>query len=231
MVDRDRGGRRAFGVFVPDETPEYVAAHTEWCLALGGFLHTFAATEHHLRLLLFRYTRVTEVVGRALFHSDRVAELKDAINRVLEATGRWDEKDGLDPFFSHLSLISSVRNNLVHWGGHQLESGDYIVSNLHLAPIDRGRGHRVSAADIRAMTEDLSDISAAILIARERGKVLGKVRFPLPYQLPDAWKFRPRPLPPLARPRPPKRPLEQANPRAASQKKQKAKAPRPKPEG
>lgn len=221
MVNRDRGGRTIFGMYAPDETPEYKAAHAEWCTALGTFLHSFAATEHHLRLLVIRYARVTEAVGRALFHSDRVAELKDAINRVLEATGRWGEKDALEPFFAHLTVISGVRNNLVHWGGHQLESGDYIVSNLHLAPIDRGRGHRVNAEDIRAMTEDLADISAALLVARERAKLLGKVRFLVPYQLPDAWQYKPRPLPPLTRPRPPRQLLAQPNLRASLQEKQK----------
>jgi hypothetical protein len=229
MVDRDRGGVHVFGLFIPDETPEYVATHTEWCSALGTFLHTFAATEHHLRLLLIRYARVSEIVGRALFHSDRVAELKDAINRVLEATQRWDEKDALEPFFAHLTVISGVRNNLVHWGGHQLESGDYIVSNVHLAPIDRGRGHRVSAEDIKAMTEDLGDISAAILVARERAKALGKIKFVLPYQQPDTWQYKPRPLPPLARPRPPKRLLAQPNLRAALREKQQKKPRQPKP--
>lgn len=231
MVDKDRGGKHVFGLFVPDETPEYLAAHAEWCSALGTFLHTFAATEHHLRLLLFRYAKVTETVGRALFHSDRVAELKDAINRVLEATGRWDEKDAIEPFFAHLTVISGARNNLVHWGGHQLESGDYIVSNLHLAPFDRGKGFRINADDIKAMTADLGDISAALLIARERAKLIGKVRFVIPYQLPDAWQYKPRPLPPLARPRPPKRILAQANLRDALQKKQSRKTPRQKPKG
>ena len=228
MVDRDRGGVTVFGLFVPDESPEYLATHAEWCSALGTFLHTFAATEHHLRLLLIRYAKVSNIVGRALFHSDRVAELKDAINRVLEDTERWDDKDALEPFFAHLSLISGVRNNLVHWGGHQLESGDYIVSNVHLAPIDRGRGHRVSAEDIKAMTEDLSTISAAILIARERAKPLGKVVRPIPYQVPDTWQYKPRPLPPLARPRPPRRLLAQPNLRVAMKEKQKPKVRPPK---
>lgn len=200
MVDRDRGGRTAFGLFVPNETPEYQAAHAAWCVALGAFLHQFAEAENHLRRLLIRLAGVTEIVGRVLFHSDRVAEMKDGINRLLEATGRDGAKSALEPFFAHLTVINGVRNNIVHWGGHQLESGDYLVSNLHMAPIERARGHRVSAADLRAMTDDLASISAALLIARERVRLWGKVRFPIPYLAPQSWQYKPRPLPPLEKP-------------------------------
>lgn len=226
MVDKDRGGRRIFGLFVPDETPEYQAAHQEWCLALGAFLYQFAAAEHHLRVLLIRYAGVTEAIGRALFHSDRVADMKDAVNRILDATGRAAEKAALEPVFAHMTVISTVRNNIVHWGGHQLESGDYIVSNLHMAPIERGKGHRVSATDIRAMSEDLSDISAALLIARERARPLGKLKFLRPYNLPAAWRYKPRPLPPLGKPPRPKRTQEQSRQPAASRASRKSPPPK-----
>lgn len=218
MIDTDRGGRRKFGLFVPDETPEYTAAHDEWTAALGKFVYQFAEVEHHLRRLLMRYCKVTDTVGRALFHSDRVAELKDAINRVLEATGRNSEKAALEQFFSHLTLINGVRNNIVHWGGHQLESGDYIVSNLHLAPIERGRGHRVNAKDMANMAEDLADICAALVIARERAKFPGNLTV-VAYSLPASWQYKPRPLPPLRKPRPPSQPPAQERQRASSPKK------------
>lgn len=219
MVDRDRGGYRAFGLFIPDETPEYKAAHAEWCAALGTFIDRFSQVELVLQRLLIRYAGVTETVGRALFHSDRVAEMKDAINRILDARGKDAAKKALEPFFAHLSVITGVRNNIVHWGGHQLESGDYIVSNLALAPIERGRGHRVSAKDLRAMTEDLEEIGAALIAERERAKLIGKARFPIPPQKPKAWQYKPRPLPPLGRPQPPRRPPKQEHQRTSSQKK------------
>jgi hypothetical protein len=218
MTDKDRGGRVAFGFFVPDETPEYKAAHADWCVALGAFLSQFALTEHHLRTLLIRYCGVTETVGRALFHSDRVAEMKDAINRVLEAKGSDSAKSALEPFFAHLTVLTGVRNNIVHWGGFQLESGDYVVSNLHMAPLDRVRGHRVSAADLRAMLDDLETISAALIVAHQRAKIIGKARFPTPYPTPATWQYKPRQLPPLSRPHPPKPPQAQKRQRASSKK-------------
>lgn len=219
MVDRDRGGKTAFGYFIPEETPEYLAAHAEWCLELGAFLSRFAQVENMIRRLLIRYVKVTDVVGRALFHSDRVAEMKDAINRVLDATGKAATKKALDPFFAHLTLISGVRNNIVHWGGHQLESGDYMVTNLHMAPMERARGHRVSAKDLRDMVDDLETIGAAFIIAAERAKLTGKVMFPIHARPPRAWRYKPRPLPPLGKPQHPKQPPKQVRQRASSPRK------------
>lgn len=204
MVDKGRSGQIRFGLFVPDQTPEYLATHTKWCLALGAFLFQCAESEHLMRRLLIRYSGTSESVGRALFHTDRVADMKDTINRILDETERDAAKIDLQPFFSHLTLISGVRNNIVHWGGHQLETGDYLVSNAHLAPFEKMRGHRVSAADLEAMTDDLSTISGALVIMHERTRLTGLARFPVPPIAPAAWRYKPRPLPPLVRPRNPK---------------------------
>lgn len=129
-------------------------------------------------------------------------------------------KGDLEPFFSQLTVINGVRNNIVHWGGLQLESGDYLVSNLHAAPVEKGRGHRVNVADMNAMVEDLHDICAALVVARERTRMIGRAKFN-PQPLPASWQYKPRPLPPLNHLR--RRALFQKRPRppAASQGKPK----------
>lgn len=206
------GVLRSLELYTPEETPEFLEVRAKWRSILGEFIEEFAQTEHHLRRLLMRHAGVTEAIGRALFQSGRIAEMKDSINRILDATGNDKAKAGLDPFFAQLSVISSVRNNIMHWGGYQLSSGEFLVTNLHMAPVEKGRGHRVSAADLEDMLWDLSTISAAFIIARQRVKLSGKFRFPVPYPAPKTWRYKPRALPPLGRtPRQPK-PPKQGNP-------------------
>jgi hypothetical protein len=132
--------------------------YQEYWRNLGRFIHYLAHAENDLIALLKTAANVTDEVGGALFHGTRVDSAKDILNHILESTGRMDAKNRLERPLSQLATISTVRNNLVHWGATHQRSDKLLVSNAKKFPRKVKEFH-ISPRDIQNICLDLERIS------------------------------------------------------------------------
>jgi hypothetical protein len=141
---------------------------------LGLFIHEFARAEKLLQQLLRKCARVTDEVGWAVFSGARVDAARDFINRILEAEGNTWRAERLKPSFDQLTAISTIRNNILHWGVQKIDDFEpnFRVTNEHLTPGPRGkREYLISPDDLRSMSLDLVRISAYLTLEIHGGPV------------------------------------------------------------
>jgi len=160
---------------------------------LGRFMHEFSRVEALLVNLLRHYSGVTDAVGGAVLNGFRADAAKDAINRVLEATGRADAAKRLAPAFSHLSIIAGMRNKIVHWGATHQGDDEFLVTNAKLNPSkSRLTEIRITTGDLHAMSLDLYKIGIHFIleVRFERAQPTQTLSEVIAV-LEDAWLYKP----------------------------------------
>ncbi|HEY3814476.1 MAG TPA: hypothetical protein VGL66_14740 [Caulobacteraceae bacterium] len=139
-----------------------VAPSNRYALALGKFMQQFTQTEYQLVLLLRHFAGTSDEVGRAVFHGYRIDATKDAINRILDATGNMEAKVRLEEPFSRLGAINGMRNNIVHWGARWYGApygAPFLVSNDRIAHTpERLREYAIKPDTLAEMRIDLEKI-------------------------------------------------------------------------
>ena len=164
-------------------------------LALGVFVHAFARAEGVLHNLLRHHARLSPGAAAALFAGVRMKSAMDAMRRLFEVRGNTTEAEALDRPFKHLNDISSIRDDLLHFGAEEDVFGELFVTNASRKHLPKkATTRRISAADLHAMTVDLDTIRfhfIASVIRRSRwdsGKFMQA--FDRARQRP--WRYRPR---------------------------------------
>ncbi len=175
-----------------DETREYATS-------LGFFVMKFAETERSINYALVTLSGADWAMSRVLFSGVKVDQGKTMINRLFEVRGISDnspQRLRLKEAFAQLTLITNVRNDLLHYGlSHDDELGPIATNRFGIYPPDRARVSPISRDILARMTADLGQINLIIgnLIARLAGIPL----FPEMEQgANQPWRYTPPPPPP-----------------------------------
>ncbi len=175
--------------------------YKEYWSELGAFMHAFSNTETQLIGLLRHVSGVKPIVAGLLFSGTRQDQARDMINKILDATNRVAKKKRLEYCFAQLATISTIRNNIIHWGAIPQLNNELLISNALLFPTDnRLKEFIITPTDLRNMKLDLIRISSMIMLETGTRKPSG----PFVQWLSEPWFYRPpQPSPPKKETRPP----------------------------
>ena len=130
-------------------------------LALGRFIDAFSTAEHNLKFALASVANVPRETAQAIFSGVRVKTAIDFINRIFESRSEKVPQD-LKTALSHMSIILSARDDIVHYGG-SVDGNEFITTNSpHTIP-RQSRTTRRGIEDLNAMTEDLLTIGNLLI--------------------------------------------------------------------
>jgi hypothetical protein len=124
--------------------------------------------------MLFNYlialVRVPHAVGRALFGSEHVDHLIDAVKRTAKASPPdRDVMEKLAPALTQFKLISRTRNSIVHYMSIVVGDRGRISSNITRArSAEHVEEFRASVDTLKEMTTDLERISELYLLFANR---------------------------------------------------------------
>lgn len=134
--------------------------------ALGLFIHEFAATETLLLEALVEQAGVSKSTARAIFSGVRADTAKAHIKRLREVQGA-PEIPTLERAFTQFSLLTDVRNDIVHYGATFRGDWEPHVSNKRGKMPGKERSVLATPTVLRNMATDLGKIrdmiGAAIL--------------------------------------------------------------------
>lgn len=129
----------------------------------GLFIMEFASTESFLLSALTETAGVSHDTARAIFSGVKADTAKSFINRLRELKDVPPDPI-LTRAFAQFTLITNVRNDLVHYGPKFVGNWEAVATNEFLAMPGRARSAGASPEDLRAMTNDLQTIRSAILV-------------------------------------------------------------------
>jgi hypothetical protein len=102
--------------------------------------------------------------------------------------------------FKHLGEISSIRDDILHYGTEEDDSGDLFVSNAEKKHLpERATVRRVTVPDLIAMTYDLRDIEVHFAASMFRTATPPRPKMVALYtrRLAEPWLYKPpAPIPP-----------------------------------
>jgi hypothetical protein len=125
-------------------------------LALGRFVDAFARLETLLRMVLFRYARTPGQIGPAVFSGARTAVIQGYLRRLAEVNAIGPEQWAvLEPVVRQLTIIADKRNDILHYGGQAVGTGQGFVTNAMTALTEsRKTVFPISAPILTHMTFD-----------------------------------------------------------------------------
>jgi len=129
--------------------------------ALGCFIHHFAQTESLLLAGLRQQAGVDEDTARAIFSGTRVDNAKSFINRLREIR-KLPDSPTLKRAFAQLTIITTMRNDIVHYGAEFKAGFEPRVSTRAVAMPGNEREHIVTPDTLDQMTADLGIINNAL---------------------------------------------------------------------
>jgi hypothetical protein len=193
-----------------EPTPEWLERESSldevYMACLGWFVHAFASTEAMLFRLLVAHAGLTAAEGASVFSGVRMKPAMDSLNRLLEARGMTAEKETLARPFNQLSLISAVRDDILHHGTQEDDLGSLYVSNAERKHLpERATTRAVSTIDLMRMFRDLQEIEVHLVAGMLRAS--GHRREARRYfqRLSEPWLYKPPSPPPRQdKPRPPR---------------------------
>lgn len=151
--------------------PEFKQKLSYW-QTLGQFISMFSGVEEAIQRLLWAHANVQEPISQAVFSGVRVDNGSGLIRRVIEAKGE-KISPALAAAFTQLSLINSLRNQIVHYGATQANEDEWHVSNALIAHNEaKLTKHIISPNVILHMTRDLVKIRVHLLL--EKIRIIGK---------------------------------------------------------
>lgn len=131
--------------------------HDEFWREFGIFMLCFTIAEQRLIQLLRKVSGVSAKVAGVIFSGTRTDQAKAYINKILDEQDKLLMKKRLERPFAQLSVINTIRNNLVHWGTKTTDySGDLTISNVWLSPAkDKIKSYKLNAKNLKEMQLDL----------------------------------------------------------------------------
>ena len=130
----------------------------------GLFVSSFAIVETSLLNLLTLEAGVSPNIAKAVFSGVKIDQAKSHIKRAREATEKPDS-ELLDRVFSHLTILTNLRNDLLHHGTEPIKGEDQIsgfISNEMRAMPGKHYEYTITTADLRHANDDLRTILAGI---------------------------------------------------------------------
>lgn len=125
--------------------------------ALGQFVTWYAEAEAVTQQALSHYAETRPAITRSLFSGTRVSAAASFIRRICEAT-RVDisVRDELKDIFAQMAAITTMRDNVLHYGARSVAEGKGVVTNALRAHIpDRVQTFPISPDILDNMTADL----------------------------------------------------------------------------
>lgn len=181
--------------------------------ALGFFATEFAMTESALFFLLIAKSKVTMKVAKAVFSGARIDTVIDFLKRIQEAnTGSRELGGDLDDVLSRLKSITTVRNDILHYGTLDGDAFTRLVSNQFKALTQKHeKATQVTAQALMDMAADCQKITVHVLAAIMPSAVLdafgGGVPPAMTQRLQSPWRYKPlQPSRPRSQPPSPKTP-------------------------
>jgi hypothetical protein len=148
------------------ETPNPPAKRDTYYEALGKFVTNFALAEQVLFMLLIHRGKMHYRVGKAVLSGAKTDLIIDHLRRIsLAFTGSRELGGNMAGVLEQLKAISTVRNDILHYGG--LDGDDYerIISNsMKALTPDQERSTPVSAETLRNMSRDCIKATVHMLI-------------------------------------------------------------------
>jgi hypothetical protein len=189
------------------EPTEIIEQYREYHLALGEFLDAFSRIEEGLHLVLQMRARVPQKVARAIWSATNVDLSISLTKRLMDVLNTAPpERDELDHNFSQISVINSVRNDILHYGARLQfggkHEGAFVATNTRAAHVDaRLRIIVVTPQLLQNMTADLYHISEQLTLLSGTYPANVADRFGEVKRVP--WRYKPaeqgsRVLPPHA---------------------------------
>jgi hypothetical protein len=135
--------------------------------ALGDFVESYANTESLVFTYLHFSSKLTLPVSRALFSGVRTKEAISYIQRIWDVDPPPDfVRSHVEEAFTHLHMITDVRNHVMHYGSFLTDEQVRVTSDLGRAhTVERVRQMRIGEEDLITMTRDLFKIGIHIMAA------------------------------------------------------------------
>lgn len=130
---------------------------------LGMFIHKFAEVEKWLLMALAKQAKVKSPLAQALFPGVRIDVAKTTIRRIREVEG-IPESEILKRAFDQLTCITTLRNDLVHYGAQFQGDWEPHVSNQVAAMPGKERKTVATPELLNQATIDLQTIMTAIFL-------------------------------------------------------------------
>jgi len=180
----------------------------DYFAGLGEFIHVFSQVEAQLQYALWNEAGVSPEVAKAVFSGVRLDQGKNLIIRLQDAT-RKERNTLLDSAFAQLKILTSARNDIVHYGA-RFEGGKIHISTAMAAHVpERLRVTPIGKDTFQAMISDLHHIKWVVIL-----HMLSKGTPPPQYERDvlsaseRPWQYRPPQQPPQT-PRQAPRPKQQ----------------------
>jgi len=177
----------------------YDKATVPFYVSLGRFLHQYSVLESAMLIALTNVSSVLPAVAKSIYSGTRVGTSKDYINRILDATGHTSLKNELKPYFDQIGLITSMRDEILHYGATYDHSRDaLIVSNERVAHIpDKLRRIEVTPELLDDLAHDTTRaICGVMLCLTRRSNPLQNLSY-FESAVASPWRYKQPPLVPL----------------------------------
>lgn len=134
-----------------------LSSKEHYYLGLGRFIDKFAKIEICVQMLLWHLSEVHPRTAQAIFSGTKTDTAVSFIRRIFES--RHEElPEILSNAFAQLSIISTVRNDLVHYGAQYDEEAKLIASNALVALPGKERKIPISRRVLEHLWGDLVTI-------------------------------------------------------------------------
>ena len=141
-------------------TPAQQFEDERYWSSLGHFVEMFAFVELQLLAVLTRFTGVSKDVARAIFSGVHVETAISFLRRTQAIAWTNLDIEELGEALAQLKLITSKRNDIIHFGSSFNEDGSRLVTTKAKALFPEDvRETRISSRVINAMLTDLSFIA------------------------------------------------------------------------
>lgn len=170
--------------------------------ALGEFVHYFSMAEMQVTFVLRHLMRTDERVARVVVGGSqldaRCTYIKELL--VVHREGRKTQEE-MKFILKQLSIITKVRNDILHYGTGRFGFYELIISNAVVAKTSsRVREYAIDVPSLQKMTEDLRLIimGLANVLYKPSERVSRRKRWEK--ALRGAWRYKsPPPVPPRRR--------------------------------
>lgn len=184
--------------------------------ALGRFVAAYARTEGLMQLSLRILVGLMDERGAALLSGVRADQAANLMKRLLDATRRPAMKERLGRHFQQFNVITTIRNELLHYGAEFETAEVLLISNARDAFIpERLKQTQIVPADFYRMNADLQTIRCGLIAELDRGQLPASEQETWDERARAPWQYKPPPQGPHRR-KTRKGPSERRSPPASS---------------
>lgn len=131
-----------------------------YMLALGQFVSAFSQAEAHLAAFLWKAAGIDPPVAQAVFSGIRTDAAMQSVRRIADAEA-WptSKTTEVEYVFAHLSAITKLRNDILHYGATMETPTSWKVTNRAFVHIpEKVQESKISAEILNSAAKDLATI-------------------------------------------------------------------------